>query len=106
MTVAAVDDPSLQIDPADAAAGALVFNAKCSACHGLDAVSASGPAPDLRESRLALSRDDVWNVLHAGALLQAGMPRYDELSEAQVRQIYAFIRARARAALSVRKPEL
>jgi hypothetical protein len=39
-------------------------------------------------------------VLHNGALLPKGMPRFQAFSEAQVGQIHQFIRERARAALA------
>jgi hypothetical protein len=39
-------------------------------------------------------------VLHDGALLPKGMPRFQVFSEAQVGQIQQFIRERARAALA------
>ena len=106
MTVKAVDDPSVKVDAADGEAGRVVFNGNCAACHGLDVVSAGAPAPDLRESQIALRREDLWNVLHEGALLQRGMPRFDALSEAQVRQIHAFIRTAARKALGQGKSDL
>jgi quinohemoprotein ethanol dehydrogenase len=95
-----VDDASVKIDPADVAPGQVLYTLNCSACHGLNAVSAGAPAPDLRESAMAMDRDSLWSVVHDGALLQHGMPRFDKLDAGQVRQIHAYIRAQARAALS------
>ena len=103
MTVKAVDDPSVQIRDADVAAGRDLFLA-CAVCHGRDLVSAGAPGPDLRESRVALDPDALWTVLHDGALLQSGMPRFETLTREQVMQIYAYIRAGAREALGTRKP--
>jgi quinohemoprotein ethanol dehydrogenase len=98
IAVHALDDPGLELSPADVAAGGRLFM-QCILCHGRDAVSAGAPAPDLRESQIALHADSLWTVLHDGALLQQGMPRFETLSRAEVDQIYAYIRARARAAL-------
>ena len=104
MTVHAVDDPSLQLNPADVSAGGDLFLA-CAVCHGRNLVSAGGPAPDLRESQIALQLDSLWNVVHDGALIQNGMPNFASLTREQVKQIYAYIRAGARDALGTRKAE-
>lgn len=98
MSVKAVDDPAIQIRQADVAAGREMFLA-CAVCHGRDLVSAGGPAPDLRESRIALNPESFWSVVHDGALLPRGMPRFETLTREQVMQIYAYIRAGAREAL-------
>ena len=99
MQIQPVDDPAIGIDQADAALGQSLFAGNCAACHGLDAVSAGAPAPDLRESPVALQADTLWQVVHDGTLLKRGMPPFRELSRQQVDRIHAFIRARARAAL-------
>jgi quinohemoprotein ethanol dehydrogenase len=98
--VHAVDDPSVKINEADVAAGQLLYAMNCSNCHGLNTLSAGAPAPDLRESAAALDRDTLWKIVHDGDLLQEGMPRIDGLDANQVGQIYAFIRAKAREALT------
>ena len=102
MRVKAVDDPSIVIRDADVAAGRDMFLA-CAVCHGRDLLSAGGPAPDLRESRLALDPDAFWTVVHDGALIERGMPRFDTLTREQVMQIYAYIRAGAREAIAAGK---
>ena len=71
----------------------------CAVCHGRDLVSAGAPAPDLRESRLALDPEAFWTVVHDGALLERGMPRFETFTREQVMQIYAYIRAGAREVL-------
>jgi quinohemoprotein ethanol dehydrogenase len=96
-SVTPVDDPALQIRAEDVQAGHAAFLA-CALCHGRDGVS-GGTAPDLRESRIALNLESLWAVVHDGVLMQRGMPRYDDLSREQLRQIQAYIRAGARAAL-------
>ncbi len=95
MAVHAVDDPAAVFAPADAAAGRTLFGA-CGSCHGRNLRGAGAPAPDLRESQLALSEDAMWTVLNEGALASRGMPAYPALSRAQVYQIWAYVRATAR----------
>ncbi len=97
--VNAVDDPSLALNPADVAAGRQLFSA-CAGCHGGGAESAGAPGPDLRESPIALNVDALYRVLHEGAFLRSGMPRYEELTREDVRQLHAYIRDRARAAIN------
>lgn len=102
-SVNAVDDPALQIKPADVAAGQALFNMACAVCHGLNLRSPGSPGPDLRESRMALPESGVWAVVHEGTLLERGMPQYPSLGPEQVRQIHAYIRAGAREALGTHK---
>jgi quinohemoprotein ethanol dehydrogenase len=104
MTVNAVDDSAIQLNQADVAAGHAIFLA-CAACHGRELVSTGGPAPDLRESRLALNPDSFWSVVHDGALIQRGMPDFKSFTREQVMQIYAYIRAGARQSIAAGKPD-
>jgi quinohemoprotein ethanol dehydrogenase len=101
MQAKAVDDPSIDIRDTDVAAGRGLFLA-CAVCHGRDLVSAGAPAPDLRESQLALDPDAFWKVVHDGALLEHGMPRFEAFTREQVMQIYAYVRAGAREAITQR----
>ncbi|MDE2303078.1 MAG: PQQ-dependent dehydrogenase, methanol/ethanol family [Sphingomonadales bacterium] len=94
-----LDDPALRIDPAAAERGRSLFLA-CAVCHGRDAVSAGAPGPDLRESALALDPQAFLAVVKGGALLARGMPRYDQLGDAQALDIWAYVRSRARDALA------
>jgi len=100
--VHAVDDPSIKIDEAAAKAGAGLYMA-CGLCHGSDLVGAGSPAPDLRESRLALDPNAFYSVVHDGALLPRGMPRFENLSREQVMQLYAYIRSGARKAAAAER---
>ncbi len=102
LNVRPVDDPGLVIDPAQADAGAKLAR-RCVSCHGGNLQSA-GTAPDLRESAIALNPDALWAVVHEGALIQNGMPRFDNFSREQVNQIYAYIRTLARRALESEPP--
>src|SRR5262249_47182948 len=94
-TVRPVDDPNIKIDPEDVAAGQAMFIA-CGACHGRNLVSTGGPAPDLRESQIALDPDSFYSVVHDGALIQNGMPRFAVFNRTQIMQLYAYIRSGAR----------
>ena len=105
MTVNAVDDPSFKIRDVDVAAGRSLFYMDCAGCQGRDLVSAGAPAPDLRESQIALNPDSFWTVVHDGCSDTAGMPRFEMLTREQVMQIYAYIRAGAREALGTGKPD-
>ena len=103
LAVRALDDPSIRLDPADVAAGKDI-SLRCIACHGLNLVSAGGPAPDLRESAIALTPDGLWSVVHDGALLPRGMPKFEDLSRKQVEQLWSYIRQRARESLASAPP--
>jgi len=94
----ALDDPQFALDPADVRAGAMTWRMNCIACHG-DRAYPAGAAPDLRESQAALDLERFTVVVRDGALLEAGMPRYDHLTDGDLRQLHAYVRANARAAL-------
>ena len=94
----ALDDPSLKFSESDVEQGHAIFNLACAACHGLNLRSAGAPGPDLRASRLALSEEGVWSVVHDGALISRGMPPVSMLPRPQVHLIYTYIRAAARQA--------
>jgi quinohemoprotein ethanol dehydrogenase len=101
--VHALDDPALKLDEADVKAG-WALSVRCAACHGVGMQSTGTPGPDLRESGVALRVDTLGELLRNGALMPRGMPRFDTLSDTEVRQLHAYIRARAREALGKRKP--
>jgi quinohemoprotein ethanol dehydrogenase len=98
MTVHPVDDPKIQLAAQDVATGKQLYM-NCILCHGRELVGAGAPAPDLRESRVALDRDALWSVVHEGLLETQGMPRFDNLTREQVDELYAYIRCAAREAL-------
>ena len=95
-----LDDPDLKLDPADVAAGDTLFHGACHGCHGKDAQSSGAPGPDLRESAIAMDREAFWQVLHDGALLEKGMPRFPGYTRRQTDQMQSFIRAKAREELA------
>jgi quinohemoprotein ethanol dehydrogenase len=101
-TVHALDDPDLVLNEADVAAGR-TLSVQCAACHGVGMHSTGTPGPDLRESAIALKLDTLSELLKSGALMSTGMPRFENLTDTQIRQLHAYIRARAREALGKRK---
>jgi len=98
-TVRAVDDPAFVIDPKQATEGAEVYdNNNCVTCHGPNLKNIAAFSPDLRESDLAMSWDAFKAVVHDGAFLAFGMPRFDDLSNKDLRALYMYIRQGAREA--------
>jgi quinohemoprotein ethanol dehydrogenase len=92
-----VDDPAFVVDDGKARDGALIFSGRCTVCHGLGAVAA-GYAPDLRASPIPLNANTFADVVRGGLLEVRGMPRYPELSDAELDSLRHYLRARARAA--------
>ena len=93
--VTAFPDPDFRPDAASAARGAAEFN-RCQTCHGLGAI-AGGTAPDLRSSAVPASPDAFDMVVRQGALVPAGMPRFEELSDRQFGDLRQYIRTQAAA---------
>ena len=101
LTLNAVDDPALSIDAKQAESGSKVYVENyCVLCHGVNLESSGSIAPDLRESRLALNWKAFRSVLHEGTLAAAGMPKFDDLSEEDMHEIYMYIRRRARESVT------
>jgi quinohemoprotein ethanol dehydrogenase len=57
-------------------------------------------APDLRESLIPLSSTAFSEVLLKGALIENGMPRFNDFSSEQVLALKHYIRKMARNAVS------
>ena len=95
--VKALDDPAIVLNEADVEHGSELYH-RCMGCHGRNVIGVGGPAADLRESPVAFDREALWSVIHDGAMLQQGMPRYASLTREQVGQIWSYIRAEARKA--------
>jgi quinohemoprotein ethanol dehydrogenase len=87
-----IDDPKLPIDERVAKAGEGLWNRSCVMCHGPAAATGGATAPDLRESVVAHDLDGLKAVLRDGALVENGMPQYDEFSDAQIRSLQMYIR--------------
>jgi quinohemoprotein ethanol dehydrogenase len=100
-----LDDPHLKVDATLAERGKALFGQKtCLVCHGAGAV-ASGGAPDLRASPLVLSAPAFAQVVRGGILEAKGMPRFAELSDADLTSLRHYLRARARESLAVASSE-
>lgn len=102
MKVYALDDPDLLIDEADVQAGKGLSLA-CMSCHGAGFRGAGAPGPDLRESAIALRLDTFTQLIKEGRM-ENGMPRFEWMTDTQIRQLHAYLRARARESLGLRKP--
>jgi quinohemoprotein ethanol dehydrogenase len=103
-TVHALDDPKLKLNEVDVAAGR-ALSVQCAACHGVGLQATGTPGPDLRESAIAFKLDSFTTLLKSGALLEQGMPRFQQLSDDQIRELYAYVRAKAREALGKRQKD-
>ena len=90
----AIDDPAFKSDPAAEGRGGLVYNTRCVVCHG-GGVAAAGTAPDLRASGAILSQQSLDAILHDGALVSQGMPRFEELTEQERSDVRQFVRSAA-----------
>ena len=102
MKVAALDDPDLKLNEGDVMAGRMMSIA-CMACHGAGFEGAGSPGPDLRESAIALRLDSFLQYVKMGNPAK-GMPAQTRLNDEQLRQLHAYIRARAREVLGLREP--
>lgn len=92
----AVEDPEFTPDTTNLALGAEQFGRRCAVCHGVDAV-ASGQAPDLRASAIILSADSFAAVVRDGEFTPRGMPRFEELTDAELEAIRQYLRIRTAA---------
>lgn len=104
MKVNALDDPDLLLNEADIAAGKAMSIA-CMSCHGAGFRGAGAPGPDLRESAIALRLDTFTQLLREGRM-ENGMPRFAWMTDDQIRQLHAYLRARARESLGLRESSL
>ena len=94
--VAAVPpDLTFKADPAAAARGMVSFGMRCATCHGFEMI-ASGNAPDLRTSAIPLDSQAFAGIIRDGALEPVGMPRFDDMSEAEREDLRQYIRTRRR----------
>ena len=86
-------DPDYKPDQARWMKGMITFATKCTNCHGMEAI-AGGAAPDLRVSPVAQSAEAFTAIVHDGLLLSRGMPRFAEITPAQIEDIRFYLRAR------------
>jgi quinohemoprotein ethanol dehydrogenase len=91
-----LDNAAIVLDPMRVQRGSTLFNLKtCGFCHGFR-LDSGGGAPDLRESAIALNFENFSTLLRTG-VLSRGMPRFDDLSDEEVTDIYQYIRQVARS---------
>jgi len=84
-------------DPAAAERGKALFVPSCGFCHGPDATGGEGP--DLLRSAVALKDeggDEIGPIIRAG---RPGMPAFPQMSDAQIKDVAAFIRTRQQTAI-------
>ncbi len=89
-------DPGFKADATQLPRGYFLFATRCLMCHGVDAVGA-GAAPDLRASPVPLEQAAFAQVVEGGGLVAAGMPRFTDISDADLAAIRQYIRSRAAA---------
>jgi quinohemoprotein ethanol dehydrogenase len=89
-----VADSAYREDVALTAKGLEVFNKHCITCHGWQAI-AGGVGPDLRGSTVPLTPEGFDSVVRGGALVGAGMPEFDEVSDQEMIALRQYIRSRA-----------
>jgi cytochrome c oxidase cbb3-type subunit 3 len=78
--------------------GKTLFVPSCGFCHGPDATGGEGP--DLLRSAVALrdeGGDEIGPVIHSG---RPGMPAFSQMTDAQIKDLAAFIRFRQQAAIN------
>ena len=97
-----IDDPAFKIDEASAARGRDVWIRNCSICHTPGGANAN--YPDLRESPMAHDYPTLRKIVREGALSSLGMPKFDELTDAQVRDVYMAVRWYSRQAAEGKAP--
>ncbi len=99
-----VSDPTYKPDPAAVARAGAIFYNRCGTCHGVDMIAA-GIAPDLRTSPAILSADAITAIVHEGALVENGMPKFAELTDQQREDIRQLLRAAAHDARAKAAPQ-
>ena len=97
--VAVQENPAEKLDPKAITMGKNLFLA-CGACHGKAAIGAGGPAPDLRESAITLDPDAFYAVVHDGALIERGMPKFALFGKPVIEGLRQYVRAQSRLELA------
>ncbi|MGQ0529710.1 MAG: PQQ-dependent dehydrogenase, methanol/ethanol family [Panacagrimonas sp.] len=93
--------PDFKVDAQLAIKGRDVYTNSCVICHGAGAVS-GGYAPDLRASPIFASPAALKTVIHDGVKVANGMPRYPDMTEAELNALQHFVRAQAEAAVKAK----
>ncbi len=98
-----LDRAELTIDEDLAEKGKHKYVEHCVACHGGGGVS-GGAAPDLRASPVTLTRASFAELLRVGRR-PMGMPSFPEFENAQIEQLFQYIRRQARRSLEEQASE-
>jgi mono/diheme cytochrome c family protein len=80
------------IDETAAARGENLWNHTCGLCHGIAGIGAGSVAPDLRESAAAHNYDSLRVIMKQGTLAFGGMPKFDDRTDSEVRDVFMYIR--------------
>lgn len=81
--------------PAQLAKGETIFWKYCGTCHVVNE-GGGGLAPDLAYSKIAANPKDILTIVHEGAYLPLGMPKFgDRLSEEDILLIQKYILTKA-----------
>ena len=83
-------------DKGAAGRGMMTFALHCAVCHGVNVVAA-GHAPDLRGSAIPTDKAAFEAVVHGGALVPNGMPKFGEFTPERLADLRQYIRERADA---------
>ena len=94
MQATAIVKDDFKVDALLAEQGSKLFLRNCVTCHGGGAV-AGGYAPDLRASPIPLYLDGLREVTVKGVRVNAGMPRFRELTDADLIALQHYIRRQA-----------
>ncbi|MCC2656126.1 MAG: alcohol dehydrogenase [Panacagrimonas sp.] len=94
--------PDFRVNPELAAKGEALWKNACVICHGAGAVS-GGYAPDLRASPIFASPDALKSVVVGGLKVPNGMPRYTDMTDADLNALQHYVRQQA-AVVTTTKP--
>ena len=97
MQAKAIVKDDFKVDALLAEQGSKLFLRNCVTCHGGGAV-AGGYAPDLRASPIPLYLDGLREVTVKGVRVNAGMPRFRELTDSDLIAIQHYVRKQANRA--------
>ena len=90
-----IDVPGEKLEPQMVSKGEYIWYFSCISCHGAKAEGRGG-APDLRASAASADLDTFKAILKENTLVSRGMPRFDDLSDTDMENVYQYIRASAR----------
>lgn len=95
------DDSKIPVDEVAAVRGRELWNRTCFLCHTPGGGGANGP--DLRESAAAHNFDALRAIVKGGARVPQGMPKFDELTDEQIRDLQMAVKYFSREALNPSK---